>query len=143
MEPINITPNDDKLCTEDCERMSKPDYDISAIQSAHKIEKANEIHNKLVDNNMQKILQTISKTELSEEDIKLLEDGIVKLESVNIDRTNVHKLKSAYINNVYKKGIGKPKKQYKLAIIDENNNIVLELKNLENIVKIANLAKEI
>ena len=93
--------------------------------------------------NLTAIAEKITNSEMPPEEIKRLEDQIVQLEQVHIEKTSAKKMKEDYFNKVYKKGIGKTKKQYKLAIVDEDGNILLELKNLENIVKIANLAKEL
>ena len=127
-------------------------YDIEAIQKMHKIEKATEIHNQLVQEHIEKVLESITKTELDQHEIcdadyiKKIKEKIGKVPySEFTEQKELEKLKDVYFSKIYNKNFeAKPSvKNYKLAILDENNNVLLEFKNLETMSNIVNFIKTI
>lgn len=131
---------------------------IAQIQDAYQKEESDRRTEAKKTSEYKELAENISKSKLSDEDIKKLEEQIVPLENVKFDATSHKKLKNVYFETVQKKSskqfndelresyfnkVVKKPKGLRLAVVDEHDNVVLELKNLDNIVKIAMLAKGI
>lgn len=149
----SITNNTQKI-----EDIPNPEKNFAQIQDQSQKEETDRRTEAKKTCEYKELAEHISKSKLSDEDIKKLEEQIIPIEDVKFDTTSPKKLKNVYFETVQKKSakqfneelkesyfnkVVKKPKGLRLAVVDEHDNVVLELKNLDNLVKIAMLAKGI
>ena len=155
---MTLIDDDTISITTKAEEILNPEKNISQVQDAQQKEESDRITEAKKTCEYKELAENISKSKLSDDDIKKLEENITPLEDVKIDPINSRKLKNVYFETVQKKSakqfneelkqsyfnkVVKKPKGLRLAVVDEHDNVVLELKNLDNLVKIAMLAKGI